>query len=247
VKLIRETVELFFNGESLDDYSEVRIGQFLETCGRICYRTEDKITHDSYKSFMNTIINSGHESVIEHATISAKITTNRAVLNELIRHRIGAAYSQESTRYCNYSGDKFGNELTFIIPIWVTDEDVNSFCIEDSFRSDCKVHGNPAYIWWRTMYDAERNYLTSLEWGWRPEQARELLPNSLSSTIMVTYNLRQWRHVLKQRLDKRCHPQMRYLMVLIGRQLLNSLPTFFGDITYFGELSGIEKSLRGTP
>jgi thymidylate synthase (FAD) len=97
------------------------------------------------------------------------------------------------------------------------------------------------------MYDAERNYLTSLEWGWRPEQARELLPNSLSSTIMVTYNLRQWRHVLKQRLDKRCHPQMRYLMVLIGRQLLNSLPTFFGNTTYFGELSGIEKSLRGTP
>ena len=246
MKLIREKVDLFFNGEPLNSSSEERIGAFLESCGRICYRTEDKITNDSYKKFLGNIIKSGHESVIEHISISAKILTNRGITHEIVRHRISAV-SQESTRYCNYSGDKFGSELTFIIPVWVTDEDVNSFCIEDSFRSDCKVHGNPAYVWWRTMYDAERNYLTSLEWGWRPEQARELLPNSLSSTIMVTYNLRQWRHVLKQRLDKRCHPQMRYLMVLIGRQLLNSLPTFFGNITSFEELDSIEKSLRGTP
>jgi thymidylate synthase (FAD) len=241
--LVREKVDLFFNGESLDDYSEVRIGQFLETCGRICYRTEDKITHDSYKKFLITIIKSGHESVIEHVSLSAKILTNRAVTLETVRHRLGS-YSQESTRYCNYSGDKFGNELTFIIPIWIPTEEVNSFSPEDLFRSDDKVHGNPAYIWWRSMYDAERNYLQSLEWGWRPEQAREILPNSLASTIMVTYNLRQWRHVLRQRLDKRCHPQMRYLMVVIGRELLNWLPFFFSDIVSLEQLDDIDFSLR---
>ena len=89
----------------------------LEQVGRVCYKSEDKITQESYVPFLTRILRSGHESVIEHEKASVKVICDRGVSHELVRHRI-ASYSQESTRYCNYSGEKFGGELTFIRPFF---------------------------------------------------------------------------------------------------------------------------------
>ena len=87
----------------------------IEEIGRVCYKSEDKITEDSYKKFIGNIIKRGHESVLEHCSVTMKFICDRGVSHEIVRHRIGS-YSQESTRYCNYSNDKFGNEITVIKP-----------------------------------------------------------------------------------------------------------------------------------
>lgn len=233
MKFIRESVDLLYSGNRLTENSEKEIGQFLESCGRVCYKSEKKITSDSYKKFLDMIITSGHHSILEHVNISAKIITNRGVTHELIRHRLGA-YSQESTRYCNYSSSRFGNEVTFIVPVWISDERLEQlsqkftcgvilpFCPGDST--------DPDEIWFNTLFDIERNYFYLLERGYTPEKAREVLPNSLATTIMTTYNLRQWIHVLRQRLSPQCHPQMRYLMSMIGAEFSKYLPMFFNPV-----------------
>ena len=237
MKLIRESVELTILGEPLDSMSEGKLGRFLESCGRVCYKSENKITEDSHKKFLKTIIKSGHESILEHANISAKIVTNRGVTHELVRHRIGVAYSQESTRYCNYSGDRFGNELSFVVPVWVTDENLEKYN-NNTFVHDYMM--DPVYIWKSQMQSAEHMYQYLLKLGWTPEKAREILPNSLATTIMTTFNLRAWRHVLKQRLDKKCHPQMRFMMFQLAENLNKYLPLFFSDI-----FSSVAMSITG--
>lgn len=233
MKLIRESVSLLFNGSPLDDKSEIEIGQFLEQCGRICYKSEEKISPESYKKFLSMIIASGHHSILEHINISAKIITNRGVTHELVRHRLGA-YSQESTRYCNYSSNRFGNELTFIVPVWISDEKIESLykdlVLKYNFAAEVSSDTDPDMVWFLSVMENENSYVKLLKYGYTPEKAREILPNSLATTIMVTYNLRQWIHVLNQRLSPQCHPQMRQLMTLIKSEFLDKLPLFFGII-----------------
>lgn len=232
MNLVRESVSLYYNGNELGTSSEEEIGKFLEQCGRVCYKSEEKVTPDSYKKFLTMINQSGHHSIFEHVNISAKIVTNRGVTHELVRHRLGA-YSQESTRYCNYSSSRFGKEITFIIPVWISDEKVK--VLISKFTEGIVLPFSPGdstdpdEIWFNTLFDIERDYLLLLEKGYTPEKAREILPNSLATTIMVTYNLRQWMHVLNQRLSPQCHPQMRYLMSLIGKEVLDFLPLFFNS------------------
>ena len=233
MKLIRESVSLLFNGSPLDDKSEIEIGQFLEQCGRICYKSEEKISPESYKKFLSMIIASGHHSILEHINISAKIITNRGVTHELVRHRLGA-YSQESTRYCNYSSNRFGNELTFIVPVWISDEKIESLykdlVLKYNFAAEVSSDTDPDMVWFLSVMENENSYVKLLKYGYTPEKAREILPNSLATTIMVTYNLRQWIHVLNQRLSPQCHPQMRQLMTLIKSEFLDKLPLFFSII-----------------
>ena len=88
----------------------------IERIGRTCYKSESNITDDSAERFIKNIIKNGHESVLEHVSITLRVICDRGVSHEIVRHRI-ASYSQESTRYCNYSKDNFNNELTFINPI----------------------------------------------------------------------------------------------------------------------------------
>jgi thymidylate synthase (FAD) len=183
----------------------------IERYGRVCYKSESAVTADSAGKFVRRIIKSGHESVIEHAKITVKIICDRGVTHEIVRHRI-ASYSQESTRYCNYAKDKFGNELTFIKPgFWAEDE--------------------PAYeIWRRQMQSAEDAYLAMVDSGVPPEQARSVLPNSLKTEIIVTMNLREWRHFFKLRADKAAHPQMREISVPLLARMKELLPPVFEDI-----------------
>lgn len=186
----------------------------IEAAGRVCYKSEDTITDGSAERFVANVIKRGHESVIEHVSLSVKFIVDRGVSHEIVRHRI-ASYSQESTRYCNYSQDKFGRELTFIRPcFW--------------------VEGGRAYeIWKAAMEAAERDYIRltdKLECGATPEQARAILPNSLKTEIVVTMNLREMRHFLRLRTDKAAHPQMREVTVPLLDELKSCIPVVFDDL-----------------
>ena len=193
----------------------------IEEAGRTCYKSEEKITNDSAKSFIEMIIKRGHESVLEHEKITVKFICDRGVSHELVRHRI-ASYSQESTRYCNYSKDKFDNQLTFIIPEWLDLSDWDGII---SVPSD-----DPKQIWLRSMHRSELNYNRLIDQGWQPQQARSILPNSLKTEIMMTANLREFREVFRQRTAKTAHPQMREIMIPLLNELKIKLPIIFDDI-----------------
>ena len=183
----------------------------IERAGRVCYKSESNISDTSAEKFIANIIRSGHESVIEHAAVTFKIICDRGVTHEIVRHRI-ASYSQESTRYCDYSNEKFSGELTFIKPCFWSDDDENFL------------------LWKSAMEEIEKIYLQMRKNGVRPEQARSILPNSLKTEIFVTMNLREWRHFLKLRTAPRAHPQMREVAIQIYKVLSEKLPIIFSDI-----------------
>ncbi len=182
----------------------------LERYGRVCYKSEDKINKRSSEIFIKKIIENKHESVLEHEKITVRIICDRGVSHEIVRHRIGS-YSQESTRYCNYSLDKFGNEITVITP---------SFFVNNE-----KLH-----IWQEAMNKAEEYYFKLLEMGASPQEARTVLPTSLKTEIIVTYNLREWRHFLKLRTAPQAHPQMREIACKILDEFKLLIPIIFDDI-----------------
>ncbi|MBE8949172.1 MAG: FAD-dependent thymidylate synthase [Quinella sp. 3Q1] len=205
MKIIEPSVEL------IDDFDAAAIMKKIERAGRVCYKSEGNIKDDSAEKFIRGIIKRGHESVIEHAAVSFKIICDRGVTHELVRHRI-ASYSQESTRYCDYSAGKFGGELTFIKPCFWAEDDEN-------FQ-----------LWKATMAQLEKNYLALRANGAKPEEARSILPNSLKTEIFVTMNLRELRHFLKLRTAAAAHPQMRQIALKIYKLLVAKLPAFFDDI-----------------
>lgn len=183
----------------------------IEKAGRTCYKSEDRITEESAKVFVRKLIERGHESVLEHESITVRFVCDRGVSHEIVRHRL-ASYSQESTRYCNYSGDRFGSELTFIRP--------------------CFFVGKPwAYCAWdNAMGFAENVYFNLLSDGCTPQEARSVLPNSTKTEVVMTANLREWRHFLKLRTAKAAHPQMRELTVPLLHELQERIPVVFDDI-----------------
>lgn len=192
----------------------------IERCGRTCYKSEHLITESSASKFINRIISSHHESVIEHQSITLRLVCDRGVSHELVRHRI-ASYSQESTRYCNYNNDKFGNELTFIKPILDPKHKVN----EEFYMEN----------WNKVMQDIENSYIDMINNGVIPEYSRQILPNSLATEIVVTMNIRSWRHFLQLRMHKSAHPQIRDLAFKIYDVLNGILPELFFDIDPKGE------------
>jgi len=177
----------------------------IERAGRTCYKSESKITGDSANSFVARIIKSGHHSVIEHENISVRFICDRGVTHEMVRHRL-VAYSQESTRYCDYG--KMG--IRFIIPSdWTLDED------DYKLLEHIEVHYN------KCLNEKKRS----------PQQARYFLPNGLKTEIVMTANLREWRHVLKLRTSKAAHPDMRALMIPLLIELQSLIPIIFDDIS----------------
>ncbi|MCM1220943.1 MAG: FAD-dependent thymidylate synthase [Lachnospiraceae bacterium] len=207
--------------------------QFIESIGRVCYKSEDKITEDgeSAKKFIRNLIKNGHEAMIEHSSLSVMFTVDRGVTHELVRHRI-ASFAQESTRYCNYSNDKFGNECNFIDlePGLTIDTGINlnrTGKIVDATRI-----GNILDEWRAAMEDAERHYLKMLELGARPQIARSVLPNSTKSDITITANYREWRAFFKLRADAPAHPQMREVTIPLLHDLQERIPVIFEDINF---------------
>ena len=199
--------------EILDEIDGDEILRKIEKIGRVCYKSEDKITGQSSERFVENIIKSGHESVIEHEKISVRIICDRGVSHEIVRHRI-ASYSQESTRYCNYYKDKFGKELTVIKPIFW---DENS----EEYK-----------LWYKTMQHIEDSYNKMIEMGANPQEARSILPNSLKTEIVVSMNLREWRHFFKLRTSIKAHPQMREVACGLLDELKKRIPVIFDDIMY---------------
>lgn len=193
--------------------------EVIEKAGRTCYKSEDKISNDTAKKFTEMVLKRGHESVIEHVSASMKFITNRGVTHELVRHRL-CAFSQESTRYVNYGGD----DIEFIKPVW---SDIPLGIYDYSTNID-HIKNNKVFIY--SCLSSESNYKQLLEEGWRSEQAREVLPNALKTEIVVTANVREWRHIFKLRTSKAAHPQIRELMLTALKMFKKEIPVIFEDI-----------------
>lgn len=180
--------------------------QQIEYWGRLSWKSEDKMTPNSAPRFVKMLIDKGHESVIEHVCLTAKFVIDRGVSHELVRHRL-ASFTQESTRYCNYKT----KGVVFIEPPGLDEE--------------------TRKLWLHSVSVAEATYLNMLDRGVSPQIARSVLPNSLKTEIVVTANLREWRHIFKLRCAKPAHPQMREVMIPLLRQFQLAIPVVFDDIT----------------
>jgi thymidylate synthase (FAD) len=185
--------------------------QLLELAGRTCYKSEDRSEPGTAETFCVRILESQHESVIEHASMTVRFVCDRGVSHELVRHRL-CSFSQESTRYCNYSKEKFGNVITVVRPcFW--QEGTDAFA---TWKSGCEL--------------AEQAYFVLVNgYGAKPQEARSVLPNSLKTEIVVTANLRQWRHMFRLRCSNKAHPQMRELMIPLLVETRTRIPVLFDD------------------
>lgn len=222
MKLIKPSYEILFG-------IDLSMLKNVERAGRTCYKSEEKQTADSAKEFIKKIIESGHESVIEHQSVSVLFICDRGVSHEIVRHRL-CSFSQESTRFCNYNKDQFDNQLTFIIPLWFDGID------EGKYEGTIEVPSeSPRQIWLRAMHRAELDYIKLIKIGWQPQQARSVLPNALKTEIVVTANLREWRTIFKQRTSVKAHPQMRELMVPLLEDFKEAIPVVFDDIKPYRE------------
>jgi thymidylate synthase (FAD) len=180
----------------------------IELYGRTCYKSEDMITETSAEKFIKMLIVRGHHSVIEHENMTVRFIIDRGVSHELVRHRL-CAFSQESTRYCNYG---HVGEITVIKPCFYK-EGSREY---ETWQSACQV--------------SEAAYNRLVEAGGKPEYARSVLPNSLKTEIVVTANLREWRHILTLRTAQAAHPQMREVMIPLLKELTERVAIIFDDI-----------------
>lgn len=193
--------------------------RLIERAGRVCYRSEDKIADGSAERFCRMLIKNGHESVLEHAHATVEIVTSRDVTHQLVRHRLTSP-SQESQRYCDYSG-----HVRFIIPEWAEikpDDDIGP--------EDVTVGKNEEWEWLTQVFGAETGYRLLRKLGKRPEQARSVLPNCTATTIVVTANFREWRHIFRLRTDIHADAEMRRVMLPLLSEMQSRVPVVFDDI-----------------
>lgn len=202
-------VKPYINVEKFDG---VKMMKKIERAGRTCYKSH-VTSDDSYKKFLANIISSGHESVIEHEKITIRVLTDRGALWDITRHRI-TSFSVESSRYCNYSKDRFEKEIKFMEPFYIKND-------EQALKE-----------WTETMETAEKNYFKLAEQGYKPDVCRMLLPTSLATEIVMTANLREWRHILTLRCSDRAHPTIRQFTIPLLLHLKEELPEIFSDIPY---------------
>ena len=215
MKIVKPSIEVI--SAPKESYSEILAR--LEKIGRTCYKSEEKITDESAEKFLKNVIKRGHESVIEHINVTVRVICDRGVTHEIVRHRI-ASYSQESTRYCNYSKDKFNNSISCIDLATGFKYDLTKEKDREKYR-----------IWNEAMAQAEFYYLQMIEAGATPEEARSILPNSLKTEIVMTMNLREWRHFIKLRGSKGAHPQIREITAMILKEFTERYPLFFEDLS----------------
>ena len=205
MKIIKADIEI------LSPIDGQEILKRIEQAGRVCYKSEDKITDGSAERFVANILKRGHEAVLEHQSITVKFICDRGVSHEIVRHRL-AAYCQESTRYCNYSKDGFGNEITVVEPCFLE-------------------HDTPQWAAWESaMKNAEFSYFRMLELGCTPQEARSVLSNSLKTEVIMTADIREWRHFFKLRCSPAAHPQMREVAIMLLKKFQAQIPILFDDI-----------------
>lgn len=191
----------------------IQIMKNIERACRTCYRSEGKITEESYKTLLKNCITRGHESVLEHEKVTIRMYCDLGVYKDLTRHRI-ASFSIESTRYCNYGKDKFDNELKIIKP--------------------CNIEeGTDIYANWKNACEAiEKNYMEMSKKGALPDQLRMILPHSIAAEVTMTANIREWKHILSLRASNHTHPSIRQLMIPLLLYFKQIMPEIFEDVPY---------------
>ena len=197
----------------VEEFSGIKIMKNIERACRTCYRSEDKITEDSYKKLITNCINRGHESVMEHEKITVRMVCDIGVYKDLTRHRFGS-FSIESTRYCSYNKDKFGNQIKVIEPVNIPEN-------TDMYK-----------LWEETMQSIENNYMKMAQCGATPDQLRMILPHSTSAEVTMTCNIREWRHILSLRCSKMAHPSIRQILIPLLLYFKQEMPYLFNDIPY---------------
>lgn len=192
----------------------------ITKAGRVAYQSERE---GGSAEFVRSLIKRGHESVLEHAKVSVVVTCDRGITHEVVRHRI-ASYTQESTRYCNYTGDRFGSEIQFI--------DLGGGIARDKKMQNLTLATIKAILteWAEACEDAERHYNRMIELGATPQIARSVLNNSLKTQIVITMNMREWRHFFQLRNAPDAHPQMREVAEMLLEPFKQAIPVIFDDI-----------------
>jgi len=185
----------------------------LERYGRVCYKSESAMNPQGNPDFLSSKLRLGHESIIEHEKVTLMFVCDRGITHEIVRHRI-AAYSQESTRYCNYGKDKFGREISLIEPYF--------------FKDDPRAYD----LWAQACQESEDIYMALLDAGRSAQEARSVLPNSLKTEIVVTFNMREWRHFFRLRCDAAAHPQMRQIAIPLLLLFKERFPALYSDIPF---------------
>ena len=216
MRLIKSKVEI------LDNLNGTDILKRIEQVARTCYKSEDKISEDdsSARKLVTNLINSKHEAMLEFVDVTVKFTCDRITSQSIVRHRL-ASFAQESTRYCNYSKDKFNNELTFIIPSWA---ETNKF-------GEIVADNNEEFSTFKDALEiAEAYYFSLLSKGWKPQQARMVLPMSIKTEINMKCNLREWRHFFNLRCSQAAHPDIRMLALDLLKQFHEVIPIIFDDL-----------------
>lgn len=204
----------------VENYNGIQIMKNIEKACRTCYRSEGLITEDSYKKLLNNCINRGHESVLEHEKITIRMTCDIGVYKDLTRHRFGS-FSIESTRYCNYSKDKFNNQLKVIKPVNIKYYELGN---NKSFKN--------YELWKNCMENIEKTYKEMADNGCTPDQLRMILPHSTAAEVTMTANIREWRHILDLRTKKMTHPSIRQLLIPLLLKFKKDMPELFNSIEY---------------
>lgn len=197
----------------IDNLDYTKIMKNIEKACRTCYRSEDKITEDSYKTLLKNCINRGHESVLEHEKITIQMICDIGVYKDATRHR-HASFSIESTRYCNYGKDKFDNEIKFIEP--------------------CNIdRGTVEYAHWlNIMQIIDNTYNELSRIGCTPDQMRMILPHSTAAEVTMTANIREWKHILELRANNHAHPAVQQVMIPLLLYFKEKMPEIFDSVEY---------------
>ena len=218
------------------DFKRENVLTAIECAARTCYKSEDKITNDSAERLVRSLVKRGHEAMLEHApTLSVQFICDRGVSHELVRHRL-FSFAQESTRYVDYNN----TGTQFIIPEWIKGKDRETI-LNFKYKSINELNDNIESImntfedkknWWfvSVCMFSDVYYRSLIETGWKPQQARTVLTNSIKTEIVVTGNVREWRNFFKLRLDRAAHPQMRELTIPLFRSLYADIPEIWEDI-----------------
>ena len=201
----------------VENFDGVKIMKRIERACRTCYRSEDKISEESYKNLLTNCLNRGHESVLEHEKITVRIYSDIGTYKDLTRHRF-ASFSVESTRYCSYNKDKYGNEIAVVNPVYMEDKEV--------FET-----------WKKAIEDMEKAYMKMKELGASTDMCREILPHSTAAEYTMTANIREWKHILELRTTNHVHPAIRQVLIPLLLLFKEQMPEIFGDIEYDTEFN----------
>ena len=201
----------------VENFDGVKIMKRIERACRTCYRSEDKISEESYKNLLTNCLNRGHESVLEHEKITVRIYSDIGIYKDLTRHRF-ASFSVESTRYCSYNKDKYGNEIAVVNPVYMEDKEV--------FET-----------WKKAIEDMEKAYMKMKELGASTDMCREILPHSTAAEYTMTANIREWKHILELRTTNHVHPAIRQVLIPLLLLFKEQMPEIFGDIEYDKEFN----------